>query len=134
MSEPRVRDWMNLGVITCDPETAAEDVAETMRRYDVSALVVTDAHGYAVGLVSRTDLVAAASLPPYPGQRRGLTARHLMSAPVITVRADAPLAEAVRMILERHIHRIVVTVPENGRERPIGILSVTDLVGHLREV
>jgi CBS domain-containing protein len=104
-----------------------------MKVHDVSALVVTDAAGYAVGLISRTDLVNATFVQPYLRHWRGLTARHLMSAPVISVRAEAPLAEAVRLIRERHIHRVVVTVLEGGRERPIGILSVTDLVGHLKE-
>ena len=133
MPEARVRDWMHLGVITCAPETPAEDVAETMKLHDVSALVVTDGDGYAVGLISRTDLVNATFVQPYWKHWRGLAARHLMSSPVISVRAEAPLEEAIRLIRERRIHRLVVTVPEQGRERPIGILSVTDLVGHLTE-
>jgi len=127
----KVRDSMRLGVLTCSPETSAEEVAGTLRAYDVSALVVTDADGYVVGLISRSDLVDAAFVPRWPRHWRGLAARHLMSAPVVSVRAEAPLAEAVRLIRERRIHRVVVTVPEAGRERPIGILSVTDLVEHL---
>ena len=131
--EVKVREWMHLGVITCTPETSAEDVAETMKLHDVSALVVVDVEGYAVGLISRTDLVNATFVQPYLRHWRGLSARHLMSSPVISVRAETPLAEAVRLIKERRIHRVVVTMPEGSRERPIGILSVTDLVGHLKE-
>jgi CBS domain-containing protein len=118
---------------TCAPETSAEDVAETMKLHDVSALVVVDPEGYAVGLISRTDLVNATFVQPYLRHWRGLSARHLMSSPVVAVRAETPLAEAVRLIHERRIHRVVVTVPEGTRERPIGILSVTDVVGHLKE-
>jgi CBS domain-containing protein len=134
MREPKVRDWMHLGVITCAPDTPAEEVAETMRVHDVSSLVVTDASGYSVGVISRTDLVKATFVEPYVRHWRGLTARHLMTSPVVSVRADASLAQAVRLIRDRRIHRAVVTVPEGERERPIGILSVTDLVGHLGEV
>ena len=133
MLEPCVREWMHLGVITCTPETPAEDVAEAMKLHDVSALVVVDAEGYAVGVISRTDLVNATFVQPYLKHWRGLSARHLMSSPVVSVRAESPLADAVRLIQERRIHRVVVTVPEGSRERPIGILSVTDLVGHLNE-
>ena len=133
MPEPCVREWMHLGVITCTPETPAENIAEAMKRHDVSALVVVDAEGYAVGVISRTDLVNATFVQPYLRHWRGLSARHLMSSPVVSVRAESPLAEAVRLIQERRIHRVVVTVPEGARERPIGILSVTDLVGHLNE-
>ena len=131
--EVKVREWMHLGVITCAPETSAEDVAETMKLHDVSAVVVVDAEGYAVGLISRTDLVNATFVQPYLRHWRGLSARHLMTSPVVSVRAETPLAEAVRLIKERRIHRVVVTMPEGSRERPIGILSVTDLVGHLKE-
>jgi CBS domain-containing protein len=131
MREPTVRDWMRLGVITCRPDTPAPEVAEAMRVHDVSGLVVADALGYALGVVSRNDLVNATFLSPSARHWRGLTARHLMTSPVVSVRADAPLAEAVRLLRDRHVHRVVVTVPEGGRERPIAILSMTDIVEHL---
>jgi CBS domain-containing protein len=132
-SKTKVRDWMHLGVITCGRDAPAEEVAATMRAHDVSALVVVDDAGYAVGVISRTDLVNATFVEPYLRHWRGLAARHLMSSPVISVQQDAPLEDAVRLLRERKIHRLVVTVVESHRERPVGILSVTDLVGHLRE-
>jgi CBS domain-containing protein len=124
---------MHLGVVTCGRDAPADEVAATMRTHDVSALVVVDDSGYAVGVISRTDLVNATFVQPYLRHWRGLAARHLMSSPVISVRAETPVAEAVRLIRERKVRRVVVTVVENARERPIGILSVTDLVGHLEE-
>lgn len=130
---PTVRDWMHLGVISCAPDTSAEEVAGSMKAHDVSALVVADAEGYAVGLISRTDLVNATFVEPYLRHWRGLSARHLMTSPVISVRVDTPIEEAVRVIRERRIHRVVVTVEEGTRQRPIGILSVTDLAGHLTD-
>ena len=133
MGEAKVRHWMHVGVITCRPDTPAEEVAQTMSAHDVSALVVVDPAGYDVGLISRTDLVNATFVQPYFKHWRGLAARHLMTSPVISVRADAPVDNAVRLIRERKIHRVVVTVLDGTRERPIGILSVTDLVGHLTE-
>jgi CBS domain-containing protein len=105
-----------------------------MKTRDVSALVVVDGSGYAVGVISRTDLVNATFVAPYLRHWRGLTARHLMSSPVISVRAETPVREAVRLIRERRIHRVVVTVTEARGERPIGILSVTDLVGRMAGV
>lgn len=133
MGRARVRDWMHAGVIACRPETSAEEVAGTMSTHDVSALVVVDEGGYAVGVISRTDLVNATFVTPYLRHWRGLTARHLMSSPVVSVRADAPVEEAATLIRERKIHRVVVTELEGSRERPIGILSVTDLAGRLTE-
>ena len=126
----RVRDWMHVGVIACEPDTPAAELAETMRRHDVSALVVVDGDGYAVGLISRTDLVNATFVEPYLRHWRGLAARHLMSTPVISVRAETPIEDAARLIRERKIHRVVVTVADTIGERPVGILSVTDLARH----
>jgi CBS domain-containing protein len=60
-----------------------------------------------------------------------MVARHLMSAPVVSVRADSSVAEAAALMRERRIHRVVVTALEGARERPVGILSATDLVGRL---
>jgi len=129
-----VRDWMHRGVIACTPETSANEVAMSMAAHDVSALVVVDADGYAVGLISRTDLVNATFVEPYLRHWRGLSARHLMSSPVISVREDTPVETAIALIRERKIHRVVVTVAEGGRERPIGILSVSDVVGRLGRI
>ncbi|MBI1892823.1 MAG: CBS domain-containing protein, partial [Candidatus Rokubacteria bacterium] len=129
MANARVRDWMHVGVITCRPDTPAGEVADTLQAHDISALVVVDEEGYAVGVISRTDLVNATFVQPYLKHWRGLAARHLMSSPVVSVRADTSVEDAMRLIHDRKIHRVVVTEPEENRERPIGILSVTDLVG-----
>jgi CBS domain-containing protein len=124
---------MHVGVITCGPDAPAAEVAERMKANDVSALVVVDAGGYAVGVISRTDLANAVFVQPYLRHWRGMTARHLMSSPVISVRAETPVKEAVALIHRRKIHRVVVTEPEGDGQRPIGILSVTDLVRQLGE-
>ncbi len=131
MADPTVRDWMHGGVYVCRPDTPWAEVADAMAAHDVSALVVVDDEGLAVGLISRTDLVNATFIEPYVEAWQGLGARHLMSSPVISVRPDWPATEAARLIHERRIHRVVVTEIEGTRERPIGILSVTDLVRHM---
>ena len=61
MSEVRVGNWMHHGVITCQPETPVAEVAATMDSNDISALVVVNQHGAAVGVISRTDLINARS-------------------------------------------------------------------------
>ena len=132
MANARVRDWMHVGVISCRPDTPAGEVADTLQAHDISALAVADDEGYAVGVISRTDLVNATFVQPYLKYWRGLAARHLMSSPVVSVRADASIEDAIRLIHDRKIHRVVVTEPDGTRERPIGILSVTDLVGHMK--
>jgi CBS domain-containing protein len=127
MPELTVRDCMRAGVISCAPDTHLDEVAATMRREDISALVVMR-DGIAVGIISRTDLVNSAFVEPYMRFWRGMTARHLMSAPVLTVSPATTLATAVEMLRTHRVHRLVVTELQDGAERPIGVLSMTDIV------
>ncbi len=130
-----VRDVMHEGVITCRPETPVTEVIRTMNEHDISALVVVDDKGYAIGVISRTDLVNAGFVAPYLHHFRGMNAGHLMSSPVIAVGPDTPLPEAVKILREKRIHRLVVVDEEDPNHlRPIGILSVTDLVRELNEL
>lgn len=131
MAEMRVRDWMHEGVIVCDPETPLPQVADAMKAHRISALVVVDTAGLAIGVISKTDLANASFVQPYMRHWRGMTARHLMTSPVISVSAATPLVEALDLLKTRKIHRLVVTEPVPGGERPVGILSLTDVVRHL---
>jgi CBS domain-containing protein len=133
MGEKTVRDWMHQGVVTCHPETSVEEVAHTMDAKDISALVVVDKGGDALGVISRTDLVNARFIQPYLKHWRGMNAEHLMSKPVISVPPETPISEAVNLLQEKHIHRLVVVERIDGHLRPSGILSVTDLARHVSE-
>lgn len=133
MKNKTVQDWMHRGVITCRPETPIAEVAETMAARDISALVVVDEGGAAAGVISRTDLVNARFIQPYMRHWRGLNAEHLMTKPVVSVAPDTTIEEAVQLLHEKRIHRLVVVEKESGRIRPIGILSVTDIARHVRE-
>jgi CBS domain-containing protein len=118
---------MHRGVITCRPDTALQEVADTMDAKDISALVVVDEAGDVAGVISRTDLVNARFIEPYLRHWRGMTAAHLMSHPVISVGPDTSITEAANLLREKQIHRLVVVERKGRRLRPLGILSVTDL-------
>jgi CBS domain-containing protein len=126
MSDITVRDVMTRGVVSCEPDTSLEDVAARMHERGISALVVLK-DGAAAGVISQTDLVNAAFVQPYLRYWRGMAAHHLMSAPVVAVRPDALLTEAIEILRTRKIHRLVVTEPTDAGERPVGILSTTDI-------
>jgi CBS domain-containing protein len=133
MNKQTVLDWMHQGVINCLPDTPVDKVAEIMDARDISALVVVDEGNNAVGVISRTDLVNARFVQPYLKHWRGMTAEHLMSKPVISVSPDTSIDEAVRLLHQKRIHRLVVVEKLSGRLRPLGILSVTDLAKHVSD-
>lgn len=133
MNENKVQDWMHRGVITCAPETPVIDVAAKLDAHDISALVVVDENGDALGVISRTDLVNARFIAPYMKHWRGLSAQHLMTKPVISVSAETTIEEAAQLLFEKHIHRLVVVEKSGYHLHPVGILSVTDLARHVGE-
>jgi CBS domain-containing protein len=102
------------------------DAARLMEFYRVSGVPVVDWDGDLVGVVSQTDLIHALTTAPLWDAWPGLTVRHLMSSPALTIHAGASAEEAARVLEANRIHRLVVTAAD-GRT-PIGILSATDLV------
>ncbi len=130
----KVRDLMHQGVVSCLPDTPIEDVARLMAERGISAVVVVNDAGFAVGVVSMTDLANAQFVAPEL-EFRGLAAKHIMTSPVIATDPDRPLAEAVKLLRDKRVHRLVVV--RDGDEnhlKPVGILSVTDLVRTLGEI
>jgi CBS domain-containing protein len=133
VAEITVRDWMHPGVISCTPGTPIGEVVKIMDVRDISALVVVNAEGEAVGVISRTDLVNHRFVQPYLKHWRGMAAEHLMSRPVISVTPDTPVSAAAHLLHAKRIHRLVVVEQDGGHVRPVGILSVTDLAKHAGE-
>lgn len=125
-----VRDLMSPHVATCLRDTPIPQVARQMRDLDVSALVVVDENGLLEGIISRTDLVTLRAHEEY---WQGLRAEHVMIANVVCVTPDTPLADAMALLLAKKIHRLVVVEDNTKRSKPLGIISITDVVRDMAE-
>ncbi|MEP6807087.1 MAG: CBS domain-containing protein [Chloroflexota bacterium] len=123
--QPRVRDLMTLEPLTVRDNSPLIRAERVMRESSVSGLPVVDGEGRLVGVVSQTDLMRVASGPDDQAWH-GNSVASTMTAPGLTVEADASLAAAAAMMVQHHVHRLVVVEANGGR--PIGILSTTDLV------
>jgi CBS domain-containing protein len=129
-ADPRqatVADVMVLDVIVVRANAPLEQAAELMDRNRVSGLPVVDAAGTLIGVVSQTDLVRARSTEYLWANWPGLSVRHLMTSPPITVHRSTTLSVAAAQMERHHVHRLVV-VADDDETLPIGILSTTDLV------
>jgi pyruvate-ferredoxin/flavodoxin oxidoreductase len=123
----RVADLMTEGAVTCRPDTPLAEVHELLSERQISCVVVVDADGDMVGLLSTTDLARAQSLAARMDHGLpGLRAEHLMTPDVLTTRPEEPLVAAVERLVDNRVHRLVVT-SEKEPTHPIGILSLTDL-------
>ncbi len=123
-----VEEVMHHGVLCCHQDTSIQEVARQMTEQDVSALVVVNNDGNLVGLISRTDLVNARLYEQYWKNWQDLTASNIMVTDVVSVKSVDTVRHASKLMMDRKIHRVVVVEEsENGR-KPVGVLSITDLV------
>jgi CBS domain-containing protein len=125
MAERRVKDIYHKGVIFCRPNTPLQEVVRVMADTDIHAIVVAEKEGAEpMGVVSHVDAIAH-----YGEDLSQIKAADVMTPNVITISENATVSEAVKKMLESHIHRLVV-VDEKGT--PLGILSTTDVVRDMR--
>jgi CBS domain-containing protein len=123
-SEARVGNMMSVDHITVDAESSITDAELLLKSYRISGLpVVSD--GALVGVISQTDLLSARSSELIGANWERVRVRHLMTRPAVTVHLNTSVERAARLMLERHIHRLVVVDEE---ELPIGVLTSTDLL------
>jgi CBS domain-containing protein len=113
VSTATVRDAMHPGIVSCAADTGAAEIARIMSGRGVHSVAVIgaakDESGppRVWGIVSDLDVLAAITAPrPYP------TAADLATQPVITVRPDLPLSEAVEAMVRYGAHHVVVAEPD----------------------
>ena len=125
-----VKDLMHPGVITCKPSASLGQVAVLLNQHQVHALFVTDRDGRILGVISDFDLVAGEWLSSDSESltvMRKLTASDLMTHPVDSVEANISLAQAVNLLMEKSVSRLLVT--ESGK--PVGIISLSDFIASI---
>ena len=132
MTATCVRELMHPGLITCPSQASLGQVATELARRGLHAVLVVALDGTPIGVISDMDLLAGEWLSheaDEPGVARSMTAGQLMCSPLATIEGSAPVPEAAERLCRERIHRLVVT--EEGR--PVGMLTVRDLVAELAE-
>jgi len=120
-----VRDIYHKGVIFCKPETPLQEVIRVMADTEIHAIMVAEREGAPpVGVVSHMDTIAH-----YGEDLTAIEARDVMTSSVISVPEQATVKEAAKKLLESDIHRLLVTGDD---EKPLGILSTTDIIREMR--
>ena len=124
MSDKLVRDVMRRGVITCWADESLLDVAHRLREYTINAIFVLDDSGRAEGVISQIDLARAY----VQGEWQDRAAEEIMTPDVVTVPADVPLDAAVQIMLDKSIRRLLIVQGGLTPNRPVGVLSLSDVV------
>jgi len=116
------------GVFSCRKDKSLLDAAQRMVEEDISALVVVDIDGFLAGIITRTDLLRAfVRFEDWEKQ----SVESFMNTEVVTVSPQAHLDRVAELLLEKQIHRVVVARNEDGKLRPISVVSAADLVYHM---
>ena len=128
INAPTVLEAKRFEIYATQEHTALREACRQIASEDISCLVITDAEGYLVGILTRVDLIHARIKHPdwleHP-------VSEWMSKEVITVTPETTLTEVAQMLITHHIHRVVIVRTENGRLRPLGVISDSDLIYHM---
>ena len=137
-------DLMSREIVTIPEKMSLRGAARLLRKADISGAPVVDAEGRCTGVLSATDFVRRAEREAHPATGPcpcdgGLhtewevidpekmpadEVRTSMSRDPVTVAPDVSISELARMMLDAHIHRIIIVDADN---RPIGVVSATDI-------
>jgi CBS-domain-containing membrane protein len=132
-----VRDVMTTRVVAVRRDASFREMAAMLRQERISAFPVIDDDGRVIGVVSEADmLIKEADKSGRPGlfslwRRRqrdkaaAVTAAELMTSPPVTIRPDAGVAEAARLMYENRVKRLPVV---NQTQHLIGIISRADVL------
>ncbi len=141
----KVTEIMTKPVIVVKSDVTLEEVARKMLDNNIGGLPVIDESGELIGMVTESDFSAKEHAIPFSriyapqlfGEwmssegvekayeaARKIKVSEIMSAPVVVVKEDDNIAQAVKQMLERRVHRVPV-VRDN---KPVGILSRHDLL------
>lgn len=129
-----VREFMAASLPTVSPQASATDIVERLSASAYRRVVVVDEQRRVLGLITDRELIQKIGPESHAGLLRrlaGLTgslghitvsglAADLMLRDVITVKDDAPIAEALRLMMEHKVKRLPVI---NGGGRLAGIVD-----------
>lgn len=117
----KVKDAMHKGVAWVSPDDSVHDVAKLMAREDVGAVPVGE-NDRLVGMVTDRDIVVrglAGTADPLQ-----VTARDVMTGPIVFCLEDEDVEDAVRIMESRQIRRLPVI---SKAKRMVGMLSLGDV-------
>lgn len=118
-SEITVKQIMRT-IISIDSKAKAKEAARLMVDRRIGSLIA-NRDGLPFGIVTERDMVKIVGGAMDPSK---VTVADVMTAPLITIDASAPLNDAARRMVEKQVKRLVVT----EHEKIVGIVSQTDLV------
>jgi len=116
----KVEDIMVKEVITIDENSTVKEAAEVMNKFEIGSLIAVR-NRKAIGIVTERDLLKRVVAESKSSAKT--TVKDVMSSPLVIVKPDTDLEEAVRMMFQMKIKKLPVV---DGK-RLVGLVSLTDI-------
>jgi CBS domain-containing protein len=127
----RVEDVLIRKGITVDMNTSVKDATELMNRLSISCIVVMSKN-VIKGILTTRDVISRVIARGYdPSQ---MTVGEVMTSPLLAVREDTPLEEAVKIMFQNKIKKLPIMLGEGDDLVLVGLLSLTDIVENHTEI
>ncbi|MDV3244370.1 MAG: CBS domain-containing protein [Nitrososphaerales archaeon] len=117
-----VRNFVKMDPLIIDADKSVLDAAKAMRDKGAGNILVS-VKGELKGIVTERDIlnrIAADNL-----LASSVQVGKIMTSPMISVSADTPLAEAMRLMAKHKIRTLFVT----DKGKPLGLLNMRSIVG-----
>lgn len=146
------RDIMSDEPVCVPPSASIRELARLFEEHEISGAPVVNAQGRVIGVVSKSDLIRRCSsghgdIPPsylfeilsQPRETGAaseiipeplLCVGDLMTESPVTALPDSPLAHLARLLVNKHVHRVIIT---DVAGHALGIVTSLDLLTHFPE-
>jgi CBS domain-containing protein len=116
-----VRDVMTKDIRVVRPDTSIKEVVATMNKFGIGSIIIVQGDR-PVGIITERDILRRLVEPCLAPET--LTARQIMTSPLLSISETASIEEAAKLMARKHIKRLPVM--DNGKL--VGIITYTDIV------
>jgi CBS domain-containing protein len=103
------------------PDTSVKEVVATMNKFNIGSIIVVQSKR-PVGIITERDILRRIVEPCLAPEI--LTARQIMTSPVVTVNETVSIDEATALMVKKNIKKILVL----DNSKLVGIVTLTDIV------
>ena len=107
--------------VVCGPDAPLGEALATMEKHRIGSMPIVDAESKPIGIFTRQDVIGRIVLPQRP---LTVPVRDVMSAPAITLSADATAGDAALVMARSGIRHVVV---QDASGKVAGVVSERDL-------
>jgi CBS domain-containing protein len=116
----KVRDVMVREVVTVDENSSVKEAVDTMNEFQIGSLIVLE-RGKAKGIVTERDFLRRVIAEAKDVMNTKV--KEIMTTPLVVVEPSIDLEEAVKLMFENKIKKLVVV----DANKLVGIITLTDI-------